>query len=31
VHDVFYMSHLKKCLCVPEEQLSVEDLEVQED
>ena len=25
------MSQLKKCLCVPEEQLSVEGLEVQED
>ena len=31
VHDVFYVSQLKKCLCVPEEQLPVEDLEVQED
>jgi hypothetical protein len=31
VHDVFHMSQLKKCLRVPEEQLSVEGLEVQED
>jgi hypothetical protein len=31
VHDVFHVSQLKKCLCVPEEQLLVEDLEVQED
>jgi hypothetical protein len=31
VHDVFHVSQLKKCLCVPEEQLPVEDLEVQED
>jgi hypothetical protein len=31
VHDVFHVSHLKKCLCVPEEQLPVEGLEVQED
>jgi hypothetical protein len=28
VHDVFHVSQLKKCLCVPEEQLSVEGLEV---
>jgi hypothetical protein len=28
VHDVFHVSQLKKCLCVPEEQLAVE---VQED
>jgi hypothetical protein len=31
VHDVFDVSHLKKCLRVPEEQLLVEGLEVQED
>jgi hypothetical protein len=28
VHDVFHVSQLKKCLCVPKEQLSVEGLEV---
>jgi hypothetical protein len=31
VHDIFHVSQLKKCLCVPEEQLTVEALEVQED
>jgi hypothetical protein len=31
VHDVFHVSQLNKCLHVPEEQLPVEDLEVQED
>jgi hypothetical protein len=31
VHDVFHVSQLKKCLRVPEEQLPVEGLEVQED
>jgi hypothetical protein len=31
VHDVFHVSQLKKCFRVPEEQLPVEDLEVQED
>jgi hypothetical protein len=31
VHDVFHVSQLKKCLCVPEEQLPVEGLEVQKD
>jgi hypothetical protein len=31
VHDVFHVSHLKKCLRVPEEQLPTEDLKVQED
>jgi hypothetical protein len=30
VHDVFHVSQLKKCLRIPEEQLSVEGLEVQE-
>jgi hypothetical protein len=27
VHDVFHVSQLKKCLCVPEEQLPMEDLD----
>jgi hypothetical protein len=31
VHDVFHVSQLKKCLRVPEEQLPIEDLQVQED
>jgi hypothetical protein len=31
VHDVFHVYQLKKCLHVPEEQLPVEGLEVQED
>ena len=31
VHDVFHVSQLKKCLRVPEVQLPVEGLEVQED
>jgi hypothetical protein len=31
VHNVFHVSQLKKCLHVPEEQLPVEGLEVQED
>jgi hypothetical protein len=31
VHDVFHVPQLKKCLRVPEEQLPVEGLEVQED
>jgi hypothetical protein len=31
VHDVFQVSQLKKCLRVPEEQLTTNDLEVQED
>jgi hypothetical protein len=31
VHDVFHVSQLNKCLRVPEEQLLVEGLEVQED
>jgi hypothetical protein len=31
VHDVFHVSQLKKCLCVPKEQLPMEGLEVQED
>jgi hypothetical protein len=31
VHDVFHVSQLKKCLCVPDEQLSMEDLDAKED
>jgi ribosomal protein L21E len=31
VHDVFHVSQLKKCLRVPEEQLSMEDLSVHDD
>jgi hypothetical protein len=31
MHDVFHVSQLKKCLSVPKEQLSREDLDVQED
>jgi hypothetical protein len=31
VHDVFRVSQLKKCLRVPEEQISVEDLDAKED
>jgi hypothetical protein len=31
VHDVFNVSQLKKCLCVPEEQLAMEDLDTKED
>jgi hypothetical protein len=31
VHDVFHVSQLKKCLRVPEEQLLMEDLNVNED
>ena len=31
VHDVFYVSQLKKCLCVPEEQIPLEELTVKED
>jgi hypothetical protein len=31
VHDFFHVSQLKKCLHVPEEQLPVEGLKVQED
>jgi hypothetical protein len=31
VHNVFHVSQLKKCLCVPEEQLPMEDLSVQDD
>jgi hypothetical protein len=31
VYDVFHISQLKKCLCVPEEQIPMEDLGVKED
>jgi hypothetical protein len=31
VHDVFHVSQLKKCLCVPEEQVPMEDLDAKED
>jgi hypothetical protein len=31
VHDVFHVSQLKKCLRVPEEQLPMEELSVQDD
>jgi hypothetical protein len=31
VHDVFHVSQLKKCLCVPEEKLPMEDLDAKED
>jgi hypothetical protein len=31
VHSVFHVSQLKKCLCVPEEQIHVEDLNASED
>jgi hypothetical protein len=31
VHDVFHVSQLKKCLCLPEEQLSLEELDGKED
>jgi hypothetical protein len=31
VHDVFHVSQLKKCLCVPEEQIPMEDLDAKED
>ena len=31
VHDVFHVSQLKKCLCVPEEQIPLEELTVNED
>jgi hypothetical protein len=30
-HDVFHVSQLKKCLCVPEEQIPMEDLDAKED
>jgi hypothetical protein len=31
VHNVFHVSQLKKCLCVPEEQLPMEERSVQGD
>jgi hypothetical protein len=31
VHDVFHVSQLKKCLCVPEEQIHMEYLDAKED
>jgi hypothetical protein len=31
VHDVFHVSQLKKCLCVLEEQIPMEDLDAKED
>jgi hypothetical protein len=31
VHNVFHVSRLKKCLCVPEEQLPMEELSVRGD
>jgi hypothetical protein len=31
VHDVFHVSQLKKCMCVPEEQLPMEDLNAKDD
>jgi hypothetical protein len=31
VHDVFHVSQLKKCMCVPEEQIPMEDLDAKND
>jgi hypothetical protein len=31
VHDVFHISRLKKCLCVPEQQIPMEDYDAKED
>jgi hypothetical protein len=31
VHDAFHVSQFKKCLCMPEEQLPMEDLDTKED
>jgi hypothetical protein len=31
VHDMFHVSQLKKCLCVPKEQILIEDLDAKED
>jgi hypothetical protein len=31
VHDVFHVSQLKKCLCLPEESIPMEDLDAKED
>jgi hypothetical protein len=30
VHDVFHVSQLKKCMCVPEKQMPMEDLDARE-
>jgi hypothetical protein len=30
VHDVFHVSQLKKCLCVPKDQIPMEDLDAKE-
>jgi hypothetical protein len=31
VHDVFHVSQLKKCLCVPEEKIPMKELDAKED
>jgi hypothetical protein len=31
VHDIFHVSQLKKCMCVPKEQILMEDLHAKED
>jgi hypothetical protein len=31
VHDVCHVSQLKKCLCVPKEEIPMEDLDAKED
>jgi hypothetical protein len=31
VHDIFHVSQLKKCLCVPKQQIPMEDLDAKED
>jgi hypothetical protein len=31
VHDILHVSKLKKCLCVPEEQIPMKDLDAKED
>jgi hypothetical protein len=31
VHNVFHVSQLKKCMCVPEEQIPMEELDASED
>ena len=31
MHDVFHVSQLKKCLCIPEEQILLEELTVKKD
>jgi hypothetical protein len=31
VHDVLHVSQLKKCLCMPEEQIAMEDMDAKED